>query len=120
MKKKTSIMVIIIFYENIGKDTITVYRVLGCVVYNIIDNYVCIYYLACQSKTLCDISSNPTFKETTLNLLLGIDIPELLLDLVSCYCFMTKSNSDVILNCQSGLIKNYLSKLLSNIQQGSK
>ena len=59
MKKNTSVMELIMIYENNGKYTKTVYIVLSCVVYTIIDNYVCIRYLLCQSKTLCDISSNP-------------------------------------------------------------
>ena len=75
-----------------------VYRVLSCVVYTIIYNYFCIDYLPFQSKTLCGISNNPTFKETSFNLLLGIGITEMLLNLVSCHGFMMKFNSNVILN----------------------
>ena len=82
-------------------------------------NYVCIDYLLSQSKTLCDISKNTTFKETNFNLLLGIGIPELLLNLVSCHGFMLKSNSTMILNLQSRLIKNYLSKGFFIIDRGS-
>ena len=44
------------------------YKVLSCVIYTLIDNYVCIDYLSCKSKTLSNISSNPTFKDTGLNL----------------------------------------------------
>ena len=84
------------------------------------DNYVCIEYLSCKSKTLCDISSNPRFKETILNLLIGIGIPELLLNLVFCHGFMKKLNSTVILNCRSLLINNYLSNWFFIIEQGSK
>ena len=90
MKKNTSAMALIIIYENNVKDTKTFYIVLSCVVYTLIDNYVFVYYLPCQSKTLYDISSNPTFKETSFNLLLGVGIPELLLNLVSCHGFMKK------------------------------
>ena len=110
MKKNTSIIALIIIYENNGKDTKTVYKVLICVVYTLIENYVCIEYLSCQSKTLCDISSNSIFKETSLNLLLDIGIPELLLNIVSCSGFMNKSNSTVILNFRPFMIDNYLSK----------
>ena len=85
-------------YENVGKDIRRVYILLSCVVYAIIDNCVCIDYLSCKLKTLCNIANNPTFKETTFNLLLGIGIPEQLLNLVSCDEFMLKSNSTVILN----------------------
>ena len=96
LKKNKYVMELKTIYENSGKDIITVYRVLGCVVYTLIEKYVCIDYLSCQSKTLCGISSNPTFKEKSFNLLLGIGIPELLLNLVSCHGFMTKSNSTVV------------------------
>ena len=63
----------------------------------------------CQSKTLSSISSKPTFEDKSLNILLGIGIPELLLYLVSCHVFMKKPNSTVILNCRSRLISNHLS-----------
>ena len=64
MKKNKYVMALIMIYENNVKDRKTVYRVLCCVFNTLIDNYVCIDYLSCQSKTLCDISSNPTFKDT--------------------------------------------------------
>ena len=95
------------------------FRLLSCVVYTRIDNYVCIEYFSCQSKTFFDISNHATFKETSLNLLLGIGIPELLLNLVSCHGFMFKSNSTVILNFWSRLIKNYLSKGFCIVDWGS-
>ena len=106
LKNNTSVMELIMTYGNNGKYTRIVYRVLSCVVYNTINNYVCIDYLSCQSKTLCDIANNTTFKETNFSLLLGISIPELLLNLVSCHRFMFKSNSTVILNFRSRLINN--------------
>ena len=100
-------MALILIYGNNEKDTKTVYRVLSCVVYTLIDNYVCIDYLSCQPKQICEISSNPSFKETIFNLLLGIDIPELLLNLLSCHVFMNKSNSTLIINFRSCMVKNY-------------
>ena len=93
---------------------------LSCVVYNLISNYVCIDYMPCKSKTLSKISSNPTFKETIFNLLPSIGIPELLINLVSCHGFMKKPNSTVIINCQSRLINNYLSKRFYIIEQNTK
>ena len=73
-------------------------RVLSCVVYTLIDNYVSIAYISCQSKTLSEISINPTFKDTSFNILLCIGILELLLNLVYCHRFMMKPNSTVVLN----------------------
>ena len=65
LNKNSYVMALIMIYENSGKGIRKVYRMLGCVVYTLIDNYVCIYYLSCQPKTLCGISKNPTFKEKT-------------------------------------------------------
>ena len=90
------------------------------VVYNLIDNYVCIGYLLFQSKTLSFISSKPTFEETSFNILLVIDIPELLLNLVSCHGFMKNPNSTVTLNFRSCMIQSYLAKVLYIIEKYSK
>ena len=113
-------MGLIIIYKTFGKDKRKLHKVLSCVVYTLIENYVCTDYLTCQSKTLCDNSNNPKFKETRFNLLLSTGIPELLLNLVSCHGFMLKSNSTVILNFWSRLINNYFSKGFFIIDRGSK
>ena len=76
-------MALIMIYETVGISIKNLFRLLSCVVYTLTDNYVCIDYLLFQSETLCDISKNTTFKEKNFNLLLGIGIPELLLNLVS-------------------------------------
>ena len=75
MKKNTSVMTLIMIYENNVEIPKQLYIVLSCVVYTLIDNYVCIEYLPCQSKNLSIISCDPTFKDTSFNLLLGIVIP---------------------------------------------
>ena len=110
MKNNTSVMALILIYENNGENPKKMYRVLSCVVYTLIYYYVCIGYLPCQLKTLISISCNPTFKNTCFNILLGIGIPELLLNLVSFHVFMKEQNSTVILNLQTPLIKKFLSK----------
>ena len=48
MKKNTSIMAIIFIYETVVISIKKVFRVLSCVVYTLIENYVCIDYLSCQ------------------------------------------------------------------------
>ena len=50
MKKNTSIMALIMIYENNGEIAKTLYRALSFVVYNLTENYVCIDYLSCQLK----------------------------------------------------------------------
>ena len=59
-------------------------------------------------------------KQTSFNILLGIEILELLLNLVSCHRFTKKPNTILILNCQSRLVNKYLAKLLFIIKMESK
>ena len=71
-KNDTCVIAIVMFYETKTKNLIKLYRVLSCVFYSIIENYVCIEYLCCNSKTLSVISSNKIFEEASYNGLLGI------------------------------------------------
>ena len=95
---------------NNGGKSKKVYIVLSCVFNSLINNYVFIDYLSCQSKILSSISSKQTFKLTSFNKLLGIGITEMLLNLVSYQGFVKKPNSTMILNFQYLLVNNYLSK----------
>ena len=47
-KNSTSVLASIMFYEIGADNTQKAYRVLNCVIYTIIKNYVCIDYLACK------------------------------------------------------------------------
>ena len=80
------------FYESKTRNSIKLYRVLSCVLYYIIDNYVFIEYICCQSKTLSIISSDEIFEQVSYNVLLGIGIQEVFMNLVSCHGFMDKPN----------------------------
>ena len=60
-KINTCVMALIIIYENNGETSNKVYILLSCVVYYLIYNYACIYYLPCQSKVLSFVSSKTTF-----------------------------------------------------------
>ena len=86
-------------------------KFLSCVLYYLIDNYVCIDYLLCQLKTLSSISSDRICKQTSLNILLGIGIPVPLLNLLSCHELMEKPNATFILNFQSRSVNKYLEKV---------
>ena len=57
-KKNTCVMALLIIYENSGEKPEQLYIVLSCVVYSLIENYVCIDYISCQSKTLTPIYPN--------------------------------------------------------------
>ena len=49
LAKKTRVLALLMFYET-RKNPKKVFKVLSCVIYTIISNYVCIYYLASESK----------------------------------------------------------------------
>ena len=51
-ENNTSLLALIIFYETTEYNPKKVFRVLNCVIYNIIKNYVCIDYLDFQIKKL--------------------------------------------------------------------
>ena len=47
LKKNTSVLALILFYETIGDNPKKYFGVFSCVVFIIIKNDVCIYKLAC-------------------------------------------------------------------------
>ena len=60
-----------------------------------------------------------TFEQTSFNILLGIGITELLINLVSCHGFTKKPNSTVILNWRSLMVNNHLEKRFFIIEKYS-
>ena len=60
-KKNTCVIALIILYESKSKTPVKVYKVLSYVIYYLINNYVLIDYLCCQSKTLSIISYGRIF-----------------------------------------------------------
>ena len=62
------------FYDNRTTNPTKVFRVLSCVVYSVIENYVCIDYLGCKSKKLNIICSDKIFKDWRYKELPGIGI----------------------------------------------
>ena len=47
---KKIVLALIMFHEKGGEKPKKYFRVLRCVIYTMIENYVCIDYLYCQSK----------------------------------------------------------------------
>ena len=76
---------------------------LSCVIYTIIINYVCIDYLARDSKKLSELSVDigGGFKHgnKSYDKILGIGIPYLLINLMYCHGFLKNKNHVVILKC---------------------
>ena len=90
-KPNTRVLELVIFYES-GKTIIRkLFRVLSCVIYTIIDKYVCIDYLGSEKSKLIDLKIGCTrsHKHNIMdyNIILGIGIPDPLLNLLSCHGF---------------------------------
>ena len=48
LKKNTRVLALVIFYENRKTNPRKMFKVLSCVIYTIIDKYVCIDYLGTE------------------------------------------------------------------------
>ena len=73
------------------------FKVLSCVIYTIISNYVCIDYLGSESKKLSELGlgSVGRFKHVNKSYfkILGIGIPDLFMNLMSCHGFLRNKES---------------------------
>ena len=87
---------------------------LSCVIYTIISNYVCIEYLASESKTFIEllVDSGGGYKneEKSYDKILGLGIPDLLMNLMSCHGFLKNKDLVVILKCPKKMFEYNLSK----------
>ena len=77
------------------------FRVLSCVIYTIISNYVCIDYLGSEKSKLSDLCLGVAGSYKHLggkyDNVLGLGIPDLLLNLLSCQGLFNNNESSVIL-----------------------
>ena len=99
-KNNTSVLALIIVYETRGGNPKKYFRVLICFVYSIIKNCVCFDYLACPSNKLSEINvgciGGSKYGDKSFDRILGIGIPDLLMNLISCYGFLRNVNYVVI------------------------
>ena len=81
-KNNTRVLALVIFYESGEKIIRKMFRVLSCVIYTIIDKYVCIDYLGSEKSKLSDLRLGCTGSNenngTDYDNVLGIGIPDLL------------------------------------------
>ena len=88
------------FYET-RKNPKKFFKVLSCVIYTIISNCVCNDYLASESKIIIELGlgSGGGYKheEKSYDKILGIGIPDMLMNLMSCHGFVRNKDSVVIL-----------------------
>ena len=89
------------------------FKVLSCVIYTIIKNYVCIDYLGSEiflsDLRLGQGGSYKHFNKIYDNVL-GFGIPDLLMNLLSCHGFLKKNDYIVILKCPNMMFKYFLNK----------
>ena len=93
MKNNTCVIVLVIFYDNRTNNTMKFYRFLSGVLYSVIENYVCIEYISCKSKTISDISIDKFLEDCSYNEFLVIFIQEVLMEFIPCHGFMKNTNS---------------------------
>ena len=107
-------LALVIFYESGKTNPREIFRVLSCVIYTIIDKYVCIDYLGTKKlkisdlKTACNGSSK--YDGIDYNNLFGIGITDLLLNMLSCHGFLKNNDSVVILKCPNRMSEYYFNK----------
>ena len=109
-KNNTSVLQLIIFHETRWLKPNKAFRVLSCAIYAILINYLCIEYLDCKSKQLSQISVISKHVEKYFNIILGIGIPYLLVNLFSCHDFSKNIQSIVILKCTKRILEYHVSK----------
>ena len=85
------------------------FKVLIAVIYCIIDNHVCFSYVFLHKYPKLS-AFDKGFEDAYYNEISGIGIPELLMDIVSCYGFVKYNTPTVILTCQRHILSYYLSR----------
>ena len=95
-KNNTRVLVILMFYE-IRKNPKKSVKMLSCVIYTIISNYVCIDYIACvcffKSELPLGTGGGFTHENKSYDKIFGIAIPYLFMNLISCHGFLKNKNS---------------------------
>ena len=110
--KNIIVLALVMFYENRKIYTWKIFRVLSFLIYTIISKYVCIDYLGSEKSTLIYLSLGVTGRyehfDTDYDNILGIGIPDLLLNLLSCHGFSKTVNllsySNVLIGCLSNIL----------------
>ena len=114
MKKNTIVLALVIFYESGNINPRKMFKVLSCVIYTIIEKYVCIDYLGTEKKEIRDLNIGSTLSSKhdgmDYNNLFGIGIPDVLLDIFSCHGFLKNDDSIVILKCPNRMSEYYFNK----------
>ena len=92
-KHNTKVLALLMFYQTRNNPK-KAFKVLSCVIYTIISNYVCIDYLACETKQIIElpVGTGRSFKHgnKSYEKIFEIGIPDLLMNLMSFHGFLKK------------------------------
>ena len=109
-KKNTIFLSLLMFHETRGSKPGKYFIVLSCVIYTTIDNYFYIDYLDFQPKQLNEISVDSKYVKKYFNRILGIGVPDLLMNLFLCRGFLKNIKSIVVLKFPKRMLESYFSK----------
>ena len=114
MKKNTRVLALVVFYELRNIHPRKMFKVLSCVIYTIINRYVCIDYLGTEKKKISELRLGCNLKSKHEGMdydnLFGIGIPDILLNMLSCHIFLNNNESIVILKCRNSMSEYYFNK----------
>ena len=90
------------------------FKVLSCVVYAIIDRYVCIDYLDTEIKKISQLklgrSLETIHEDKDYDNLFGIGIPDIFMNMLSCQGFINNNDSIEILKCPNRMSQYYFNQ----------
>ena len=90
-QKNTRVLALVVFYELGNINPGKFFKVLSCVIYTIIDRYVCIDYLGTEKNKISELRLGCTLSSKhdgmDYDKLFGIGIPDILLNMLSCHGF---------------------------------
>ena len=101
-KNNTCVLSLITFHDTRKTKAKKYLIVLICVIYTIIDNFFCIDDLAFQYKQLSEICLDGKYLVKYFNEFLGIDIPDLFINLLLFHGFTKNIKYTFILKCPKG------------------
>ena len=113
-KSNTRVLALVIFYYSGEKIIRKLFRVLSGVIYTTIDKYVCVDYLGSDKSRLKRLNigcaGSNKHNGVDYNNVLGICIPDLFLNSLSCHVFLNNNDFVVILKFPYRMSEYYFIK----------
>ena len=101
LKQSTRVLALVVYYEHGNLNPGKMFKVLSCVIYAIIDRYVCMDYLGTEIKKISQLKLGHSLKtrheDKDYDNLFGIGIPDIFMNMLSCQGFINNNDYIVIL-----------------------